>query len=87
MQIEARAGKELVYVAVDGNRVYEDATTDDSKRGLHIIVLNEHTGVVMATKVLDTYAFNMDGEIVLFLNMLQDGRIIILVTKVRFDQF
>ncbi len=83
MKLEARAGKDRVYVSVDGIKAYEVAEEGGNTRGLHIVVLNQHTGVVMGTRVFDTYAANLDGEIVLFLNMLQEGRIIVFLTKVK----
>eukprot|EP00794_Sanderia_malayensis_P017702 gene17702-19471_t len=81
VKIEARSSKELVYVAVDGVKVYEDGTTDDTSRGLHIVVLNQQTGMKMSSRVYDTYGYVLDGEIVLYLNMLQEGRIIVFLTK------
>ena len=82
INIEARSSKELVYVAIDGVRVYENAVEGGSSRGMHIIVLNQHTGNVMATRIFDTYAELFDDEILLFLKILQEGRIVIFLIKV-----
>jgi len=81
INIEARSSKELVYVAIDGVRVYENAIEGDSSRGLHIIVLSEHTGDIMAKRIFDTYAQLLDDEILLFLKILQEGRIVIFLVK------
>ena len=82
INVEARSSKELVYVAVDGVRVYEDAIEGGSSRGLHIIVLSQHTGDIMAKRIFDTYAQLLDDEILLFLKILQEGRIVIFLVKV-----
>ena len=82
INIEARSSKELVYVAIDGVRVYENAIEGDSSRGLHIIVLSQHTGDIMAKRIYDTYAPLSDDEIMLFLKNLQEGRIVIFLIKV-----
>ena len=71
-----------MYVSVDGVRIYEDAVEGGNSRGLHVVVLNQHTGSVMATRIFDTYAELLDEEIILFLKILQQGRIIIFMLKV-----
>lgn len=82
INIEARSSKQLVYVSVDGVRIYENAAEGPSARGMHIVVLNQHTGDVMATRIYDTYGGLCDDEILLFLNVLQEGRIVIFLIKV-----
>lgn len=57
---------------------------DDSSlstgRGMHIVVLNQYTGMVMAQRVFDTY---MDDEpLVEFLQSVSTGRIMIFAIKV-----
>ena len=84
IKIEARSSKELVYVATDGVRIYENAVEGASSRGMHIVVLNQQTGEVMSTRIFDTYAEMLDGEMLLFLKMLQEGRIVIFLVKVSF---
>ena len=77
----------MVYVAVNGQHVYEDGVSDDSGRGIHVVVLNQNTGVVMATRIFDTYMGSEDEQLILFCNMLQEGRIVVFMVKVRYIQF
>ena len=72
-------------MAADGIRIYENAVEGASSRGMHIIVLNQQTGQVMSTRIFDTYAEMLDGEMLLFLKMLQEGRIVIFLVKVSLD--
>ena len=52
--------------------------------GIHVTVLNEHTGAVMATRIFDTYIEKEDQGMIRFLNILQEGRIVIFTTMVSF---
>ena len=54
-----------------------------SMRGMVVFVLNQKTGAVMAVRAFDTYESNKEGEeMVKFIEILQEGRIICLAVKV-----
>lgn len=61
----------------------EETTNSDSGRGMHVTVLHQSTGAIMATRTFDTYMSREEGEsLVLFLNMVSEGRILCLSVKV-----
>merc|ERR1719494_85236 len=81
IKIEAKSSKEVVYVAIDGQKVFENVVTDDNGRGIHVVVLNQNTGVVMATRRFDTYYTGEDQLLISFCNLVQEGRIVIFMIK------
>lgn len=57
-----------------------DDSGPSNNRGMHVVVLNQHTGMVMAQRVFDTY---MDDEpLIGFLKRVSTGRIMIFAIKV-----
>ncbi|XP_019858766.1 PREDICTED: protein O-linked-mannose beta-1,2-N-acetylglucosaminyltransferase 1-like [Amphimedon queenslandica] len=70
--IKLVSSREMALISVDGESVY----TAEAKRGMHIVVLNEMTGSVMASRVFDTYIPGGDDNLPAFLESLANGRIV-----------
>ena len=61
----------------------EETTTSESARGVHVTVLHQSTGAIMATRTFDTYMSKEESAgLVLFLNMVSEGRILCFAVKV-----
>lgn len=73
LNLKVHSSKEKVTVHVREQQAYSAAS---DRRGIHIVVLNQANGNMMAARTFDTYIPNSDEAMVTFLNSISDGRVL-----------
>jgi len=71
------SSKSEVLLSVNDNVIVNDT----KNRGIHVAVLHQATGAIMAHRFFDTYENHEDEALILFLNMISPGRIMVFAIK------
>ncbi|XP_071535229.1 protein O-linked-mannose beta-1,2-N-acetylglucosaminyltransferase 1-like isoform X2 [Panulirus ornatus] len=67
------SSSDKVFMSLNKKEIYRNL----GDRGLHLVVLNQHTGKVMARQVFDTFSTGVEEEMVEFIEDVRDGRILV----------
>ncbi|KAK4008597.1 hypothetical protein OUZ56_013731 [Daphnia magna] len=80
LTLEIVSSQSRAAVSVDGAMMIDDNEVGKG-RGIHVLVLNQRTGAVMARQIFDTYSPHEDEAMSLFVNLVSKGRIIVMTIK------
>ncbi|XP_050707297.1 protein O-linked-mannose beta-1,2-N-acetylglucosaminyltransferase 1-like [Eriocheir sinensis] len=80
ISLEVVSSQTRVAVTVDGATIVEEGE-EKKGRGIHVVVLQQASGAVMAQRLFDTYSPHEDEALALFLSMVTPGRILVLAIK------
>nr|XP_045616523.1 protein O-linked-mannose beta-1,2-N-acetylglucosaminyltransferase 1-like [Procambarus clarkii] len=67
------SSSDKVFMSLNKREIYRNL----GDRGLHVVVINQHSGKVMARQVFDTFSAGVEEEMVEFIDDVRDGRIIV----------
>lgn len=85
LNIRLKSSRNHVFVSANNIVIHESKPSKQADsaegRGLHVLVLNQFHGSLMAARVFDTYLPGQDDELAHFLGLVSDGRILVLAVK------
>jgi len=81
IDLEVQSDRKLVYVSINGIKIYEINESNDRNRGMHIIILNQQTGALMVSEVFDFYGGDSNNDFSQFLYSIHRSRITIFFIK------
>ncbi|KAK7074635.1 Protein O-linked-mannose beta-1,2-N-acetylglucosaminyltransferase 1 [Halocaridina rubra] len=67
------SSSDKVFMSLNKREIYRNL----GDRGIHLVVLNQHSGRVMAKRVFDTFTTGTEEEMAEFIDEIQDGRILV----------
>ena len=87
LQLSVKSSREQVRILVNGVLVHESGDKAPigadqlGRRGVHVLVLNQFDGALMAKRTFDTYVQGQDDELCLFLKQLRPGRLVVFAVQ------
>eukprot|EP01137_Pigoraptor_chileana_P027764 Opistho-2@10714 len=81
VSIAVKSSFNHVFVMVDGEYAIHFNDTEVKTRGLHVVVVNEVTGQVMARQLFDTYTDGAEDALGEFLTNVHRDRIVVMAIK------
>ncbi|KAF0295408.1 Protein O-linked-mannose beta-1,2-N-acetylglucosaminyltransferase 1 [Amphibalanus amphitrite] len=80
LTVEAYSSQSRAAVMVDGATILE-SNVEREGRGIHVLVLHQASGAVLAQRLFDTYSPHEDEALTLFISLVTEGRIIVFLIK------
>lgn len=80
IKVEVVSSHTRVMATIDGTIILDDSE-EGRNRGIHVLVLNQNSGAIMARRHFDTYSPHEDEAMSLFLSMISEERLLIFAIK------
>ena len=81
IDLEVQSDRKHVHVSINGIKIYDINEVTEKSRGLHVIILNQQTGALMASDVFDFYGGDSNNDLSQLLNSVKHSRIAIFLIK------